>query len=190
MKRSYKHWSREEVIRVIRRLKAQRKPLNSGHIARTFPALAYASRKYLGGWEQAITAAGLDYSKIRRKNFWNRKKIVERIQELHRAGKPLHVSAAEKRYGGLVGAATMYYGSWRKAIKRAGYDYGQIKRQKEWSKKEIVREIRRMHREGLDLATTIPVREHYRTLHAAAVRYFGSWAEAMRAARLERLLNR
>jgi len=190
MKRSYKHWSREEVVRAVLRLSAQGRPLNSGHIARTYPALAYASRKYLGGWEQAIAAAGLDYSKIRRKNFWNRKKIVEAIQGLAAAGKPLNVSAAEKSYGGLVGAATMYFGSWRKAVGRAGLDYGTIKRQKEWSKKEIVREIRRMQREGLNLGTTIAVRKRYRTLHAASVRYFGSWAAAMRAARLERLLRR
>ncbi len=190
MKRSYKHWSRDEVVLVIRRLHKQGKPLNSGHVARTYPALAYASRKYLGGWEEAIRAAGLDYSRISRKSFWSRKKIAERLRELHAAGKPLYVSAAEKLHGGLVGAATAHFGSWREAIKAAGLDYGKIKRQKEWSKKEIVREIRRLHREGMELSTTMPVRKHYRNLHAAAVRYFGGWAEAMRAARLERLLRR
>ena len=190
MKRSYKHWSRDEVVREIRGLNKRGTQLNSGYIARQYPALAYAARKYLGSWESAIQAAGLDYSRIRRKNFWSRKRIVEKIKELRAAKEPLYVSIAEKRYRGLVGAATMYFGSWRKAIKAAGMDYAEIKRQKEWSKKEIVREIRRMHREGLSLATTIPVREKYRTLHAAAVRYFGSWAEAMKGARLERLLRK
>lgn len=190
MKRSYKHWSRDEVVREVRRLKKEGGPLNSGAVAQTYPALAYASRKYLGGWEQAIEAAGLDYSKIRRKNFWNKKRIVEKIHELHKEEKPLYVSAAERMYGGLVGAATMYFGSWRKAMKSAGFDYADIKRQKEWSKKEIVREIKRMHREGLPLTTTIPVRKKYRTLHAASVRYFGSWAAAMKSAGLEEVLRR
>ncbi|OYD14481.1 hypothetical protein CH330_08600 [candidate division WOR-3 bacterium JGI_Cruoil_03_51_56] len=190
MKRSYRHWSRDEVIREIRRLNEQKMQLNSGFIARTYPALAYAARKYLGGWEAAIQAAGLDYSEIRRKRFWNRKKITERIRELHQSGKPLHVSVAERLYGGLVGAATMYFGSWRKAVKAAGLDYSKVKRQKDWSKKVIVREIRRLHAQRMRLDTTIPVRQHYRNLHAAAVRYFGSWAEALREARLERLLRK
>ncbi len=190
MKRSYKHWSRDEVVREIRRLDKQGSQLNSGYIARSYPALAYAARKYLGSWEDAIRAAGLDYSRIRRKYFWSRKKVVERIRELHKAGKPLHVSAAEKLYCGLVGAATMYFGSWRNAIRASGLDYTGIKRQKEWSKREIVREIRRVHREGMKLNTTIQVRHQYRNLHASAVRYFGSWAAALRAARLERLLRR
>ncbi len=189
MKRSYKRWSREEVLRMIGELNAKGRPLNSGYIARNHPALAYAGRKYCGSWEDAIKGAGLDYEAIRRKSFWSRKRIVERIRELESSGEPLHVSAAEVKYGGLVGAAAVYFGSWRRAIKAAGFDYLKIKRQKEWSKPEVVREIKRMRREGVELCTTIPVRERYRTLHAAAVRYFGSWAAAMKAAKLERLLR-
>ncbi len=189
MKRSYKRWSKEEVLRVIGELSRGGKQLNSGHIARNYPALAYAGRKYCGSWEDAIKAAGLDYESIRRKCFWSRKKIVARIRELKAAGEPLNVSAAERTHGGLVGAAAVYFGSWRQAINAAGLDYGKIKRQKDWSKREIVSEIRRMRAQAVDLSTTIPVREQYRTLHAAAVRYFGSWAAAMKAAKLERLLK-
>jgi len=189
MKRSYKRWSKEEVVRSIRELSAKGSLLNSGHIARSHPALAYAGRKYLGSWENAISAAGLDYSEIRRKSFWNRKRVIERILELSKAKQPLNVSAAETRYGGLVGAATVYFGSWRLAIKAAGFDYTKIKRQKEWSKQAIVKEIKRMKREGVNLATTIPIRARYRILHAAAVRYFGSWAAAMKAAGLGKILK-
>jgi hypothetical protein len=189
LKRPYKRWNADEVLRVLKGLKAKGEQLNSGHIARTRPALSYAARRYLGGWEDAIKAAGLDYDKIRRKNFWSKEKIVEQILALKRAGKPLNVSAAEISHGGLVGATTVYYGSWRAAIKAAGLDYTKIKKQKEWSKEEIVSEIKRMNREGLPLGTTIPVRAKYRILHAAAIRYFGSWAAAMKAAKLEKLLR-
>ena len=189
MKRSYKRWSKQEVLRVIGELSGRGEQLNSGHIARSYPALAYAGRRYCGSWEAAIKAAGLDYEAIRRKRFWSRKKIVARIRELKAAGEPLYVSAAEVKHGGLVGAAAAYYGSWRQAINSAGLDYLKIKRQKEWSKREVVVEIKRMRAQAVDLSTTIPVRIKYRTLHAAAVRYFGSWAAAMKAAKLERLLK-
>jgi hypothetical protein len=189
MKRSYKRWSKEEVMRVIGELSRGGKQLNSGHIARNYPALAYAGRKFYGSWESAIKAAGLNYESIRRKCFWSKPKIVAQIRQLKAAGVQLNVSAAEKSHGGLVGAASVYYGSWRAAIKAAGLDYTKIKRQKEWSKAEIASEIKRMKATGLELGTTIPVRKRYRTLHAAAVRYYGSWAEAMKAAKLERLLK-
>ena len=93
-------------------------------------------------------------------------------------------------YAALVGAASVYFGSWRKAVEAAGYDYARIKRQKEWSKPEIVREIKRMNKEGINLSTTIPVRAKYRNLHAAAIRYFGAWAAAMKAAGLGKLYRR
>ncbi|HTW90309.1 MAG TPA: hypothetical protein VMH22_01185 [bacterium] len=189
MKRSYKRWSEAEVLRMIGELSRGGKPLNSGYIARNHPALAYAGRKFYGTWENTIKAAGLDYETIRRKSFWSKDEIVSQIRTLKAAGEALNVSAAERTHGGLVGAAAVYFGSWRQAIKAAGLDYAKIKRQKEWSKAEIVSEIKRMRSQGVNLGTTIPIRKRYRTLHAAAVRYFGSWAAAMKAAKLERLLK-
>ncbi len=190
MKRSYRHWSRDEVVREIRRLATEQSLLHSGYIAREFPSLLYAARKYLGGWEQAISAAGLDYGQIRRKRRWNKKTVIARIQELKAAGAPLHVSAIERAGGGLVAAAVSYFGSWRKACEAAGLDYSQVRRQHQWSKREIVKEIRNCHKQGLELDTTMEVRQKYRTLHAAAVRYFGGWAQALRAARLGHLVHR
>jgi hypothetical protein len=190
MKRAYKRWSKDEVIRIIKDLHSRGVPLNSGSVARRMPALAYAGRKYLGSWEAAVTAAGFDYGNIRRKSFWSRTRVVERIRELQAAGKPLHVSAAEREYGGLVGAASVYFGSWRQAIKAAGFDYAKIKRQKEWSKPYIITEMRRMNAQGLPMKTTIAVRREYRILHAAAIRYFGSWAAALKAARIEKVVKK
>ncbi len=190
MKRPYKRWSKDEVIRIIKEMHSKGVPLNSGSIAKRMPALAYAGRKYLGSWEAAVTAAGFDYGSVRRKSFWNRTRVVERIRELKEAGKPLHVSAAEREYGGLVGAASVYFGSWRQAIRAAGLDYAKIKRQKDWSKPLIIAEMRRMNNQGLPMHTTIAVRREYRILHAAAVRYFGSWAAALRAARLEKVVKK
>jgi hypothetical protein len=189
MKRPYKRWSKEEVVKVIRELSGRGEPLNPGHVARARPALAYAGRKYLGSWENAIRAAGLDFDKIRRKNFWSRQVVVERIRELHVAGEPLHVSYCELHHGGLVGAASGYFGSWRRAIEAAGLEYRRIKRQHEWSKSIVVAEVRLMHRSGVKIETTGPVRAQYRILHAAAIRYFRSWAAAVKAAGLGKYLR-
>ena len=188
MTRPYKRWSRDEVISTIRELQTSGIPLNSGYVARTYPALTYAGRKYVGSWERAVAAAGFDYEQFRRKNIWSRKRVIARIRELYKAGEELHVSRAEREHGGLVGAAAAHFRSWGRAIKAAGLDYAKIKRQREWSKPVIITEIRRMHRRGMSLRRTTEVRQQYRTLHAACVRYFGSWAAAVRAAGLGRCL--
>ncbi len=188
-RRTHKYWTGEKVLQVIEKLQARGERLNFADAARAHPDLAYAGVKYFGSWAATIKAAGLDYTKVRLTSFWNRELVVKRIRELKKAGQPLNIRAIEQNHRGLAGAALVYHGSWRKAVTAAGLDYKKIKLQKEWSKAEVASEIRRMHREGLPLGTTIPVRAKYRILHAAAIRYFGSWAAAMKAAQLERLLR-
>jgi len=190
MSRPYKKWSKEEVVRTIKEMRRRGEPLNAGFVARHHPTVTYAARKYAGGWAAAVSAAGLDYEQFRRKCVWSRGKVIAQIKELHAAGEPLHVSRVERDYGGLVGAAAEHIGSWARAIEAAGLDYSTIRRQREWSRATILAEIRRTHKEGMPLATTAEVRRRYRTLHAASVRYFGSWAAAVKRARLGRLLDR
>ncbi len=190
MPRSYKKWSKEEVIRTIREMYRRKEPLNTGSVVRQHPTLAYAARRYVGGWAAAVNAAGLNYERFRQKRVWNRSKVIAQIKELHAAGEPLHVSHVERSHGGLVGAATAHFGSWARAIEAAGLDYSRIRRQRAWSKASVLDEVRRMHQQGMALATTAEVRRRYRTLHAASVRYFGSWAAAVKRAGLGGLLGR
>ncbi len=190
MSRPYRKWSKEEVVRTIKAMHRRGEPLNAGFVARHYPSLIYAGRKYAGGWDAAVSAAGLDYEQYRRKYVWNRDKVIARIKELYAAGEPLNVSRVERNHGGLAGAATEHIGSWARAIKAAGLDYSKIRCQRQWSRAAILDEIRRMHKEGMSLQTTAEVRRRYRTLHAASVRYFGSWAAAVQRAGLGRSSER
>jgi hypothetical protein len=187
MTHTSKEWNKKEVVRIIKALAAKGEKLNSDSVARSHSGLAYAGRRYWGSWDRALKAAGLDCDKIRRKTHWSRARIVGQIRDIKKAGGPLSYTAAEADYHELVPAATTLFGSWRKAIEAAGLDYTKIKRHKQWSKSEVAREIKRMNKAGLDLSTTIPVRAKCRSLHASALRYFGSWAAAMKAAGLGKL---
>jgi hypothetical protein len=55
---------------------------------------------------------------------WDCERIVGRIREIHRQGGELAHSKAPAR---LVGAALVYFGSWRRAIESAGLDYKSIR---------------------------------------------------------------
>jgi hypothetical protein len=173
---SYGRWSKDDVIRTIRVLKANGEQLNIGHVARHYPALSRAGQHYFGDWGGAIRAAGLDYDKIRRDLSWTRPAIVERILAMKKAGEALNYSDAQ----------SCQFGSWAGAIKAAGLDYSKVKRIKSWSKHIIVSEIKRVRREGMDLSTAVTVRTKYRILHAAAIRHYGSWPAALKAAGLGR----
>lgn len=182
MTRPYKHWSKEEVVRAIHELNERGIALNSGYVARRYPALAYAGRKYWGSWQQAVEAAGLDYAQFRRRQSWSREKVVESIRELQARGEALNVSAVERSHAGLVAAACALFGAWGGAIEAAGIDYARVRRQRRWSRSLIIKEISRLRDAGFRLTTTAAVRQESRALHAAAVGYFGSWAAALRAA--------
>ncbi len=179
--RRYKKWSKEEVIKTIKDFYRRGIPLNFGYIAKKAYTLAYAARKYIGTWQEAVEAAGIPYEKVRKKNIWKKENIRQEIKRLAQQKKPLNISYAEKHYGGLVGAAASHFGSWKNAIIAAGLDYSKIKKQREWSREEVIKEIKILHKKGVNLTTTRAVRKIFRPLHAAAIRYFRSWEKAVRA---------
>lgn len=62
--------------------------------------------------------------KVRIYERWDCDRIVSRIREIHRQGGKLAHSQAPSR---LVGAALVYFGSWRRAIETAGLDYESVR---------------------------------------------------------------
>lgn len=171
-------------------LAAERVPLNWANVSRSDRGLTRAGSKHFGSWANAIKAAGLDYGRIRRKGFWSRVLIVERIRALKEAGKPLNFGYVSLHHATLMVAAYQYIGSWRKAIEAAGLDYAAIRKTKRWSQRSVVSEIRRMKREGVDVSITTEVVTKCPGLRDAAIRHFGTWRAAMRAAGLEKLYRR
>jgi hypothetical protein len=190
VKRSSRSWDRDEVLRGIRALAARGVALNTRNVARKHSGLGYAGKRYFGNWENAITAAGLDYGEIRRKGFWSRAKIVAQIQALSKTGKPLNVVAARKTHGALANAANAYFGSWRKAVEAAGLDYADIRRGREWSKELIVKEIKRLRREGVEVGLAAEIRVKHSAVYKAVAYHLGGWRDALEAAGLERLWRR
>lgn len=61
--------------------------LSSGRVRRSHPGLFYAARSRLGSWQKALESVGLDYESIRRGQDWSPQTIIDRLRELHKAGK-------------------------------------------------------------------------------------------------------
>lgn len=112
---------------------------------------------------------------------WDNDQIVSEIEKLHKKGVALNSANISMNYGYLYGAACSYFGSWKNALEVAGFDYSKIKKVKNWSKKVIIEEIRRLHLANEDLSP-VNIKRKYPKLFESAGRYLGSWREAVLSA--------
>lgn len=126
-----------------------------------------------------------------RKRKWSQEAVIAAIKERHEKGLRLNLRAVYKDDSGLTYAGAKYCGSWDAALAMAGFDPGEIKNPREdilpfgsWSHTMVIEEIRREANDGLSLLCRAARRRNSR-LVAAAVRFFGSWEQAVEAAGME-----
>ncbi|MFQ6098605.1 MAG: hypothetical protein ACE5O2_12835, partial [Armatimonadota bacterium] len=147
-------WTKERIIQEILALHKAGEPLSTRNMARLgYSGMVTTSYKpeLFGGWRKAIRAAGLDPTKVcRRQRKWTRERIIERIQELHEAGQDLSHSAAKQnhQYLVVVAADEEAFGSWRAAVEAAGIKYERVSKHERWSKDKIIQRIRAIHKRG------------------------------------------
>lgn len=157
-------WSRQRIIDTIRTRLSRGDSMAQ---LRGDEALTSSAYLYFGGWGAALGAAGIDYQPPRR---WSRQKLLDEIRSRHKRALPLVTSCREIWY--LVEAACRQFGSWGAALAAAGVPPNQ----QHWTKEGIIQAIRERYGEHVES----PVRS--RKLEAAALRHFGSWANALFAA--------
>lgn len=180
-------WTRDEIAMEILSLYAEGAPLHYGSMAREHPVLLRAAHRHFGSWRSAVEFAGLSYDEVKRYRTWTRARILARIQELHRQGVDLSWRNVSTRVDPRLAAAATKpnrFGSWRRAIEEAGLDYDQVRRYREWTPERIVAEVRRLVAEGW-LLNSKEAQTHQIDLFAAALRQFGTWDDALRAAGLD-----
>ncbi len=128
--RKLKRWSKEEVSKQIRGLKKKGVDLSFRAMFRQGHGTVVSMGVfYYGSWRKAIEETGFDYDKIRKREVWNKNRVMETIRQLHRQG--IEVSYQRLRdhgYGRLVSMGCYYFKNWGDAIGKSGLDYSQIKR--------------------------------------------------------------
>lgn len=183
-------WGKDKIAAVIQRRYKLKQPLNSNHIQTKEPRLYASAVKYFGGWSQAIKAAGLDYSLLRKRpptRAWTKEALVTAVIE--RAAKGLSIGGGDVCVAdrGLYNAANRLLGrhSWAKARVLAGFDPIDPRPWKVWDTAKVRAEVRRLHEHGVPLNTSAIVANGHTKLLAAGIKVFGSWARAIRAAGLD-----
>ena len=121
--------------------------------------------------------------------IWKKTDIVEKIEQLHRDGQDLSYNAMCRTDQSLVSAATYHFGSYRKAVQKAGVDYADVTRRPRWTKARVIDLIKQARRDNQDLHWSAVTRRRDELGKAAFAclqeRLFGTWDRALQAAGLD-----
>src|SRR4028119_1559821 len=123
--RKYQRWGPDRIVKRIRELHAAGHDLSWRVVSSEVdPPLAFAaiSPKGFGSWHAAVTAAGLNHDEVARYKYWNKERVLNEIQDMHRGGKPLSFSAVQRDNLPLLCAARRRFVSWDTALGRGGID--------------------------------------------------------------------
>jgi hypothetical protein len=179
-------WDKASIQQAIRDLHARGKDLSYNRLAKRTQSLVSAAAYHFGSYRAAVQKAGIDYAEVTRRPRWTRPRIIQLIKQAKRANQDLHWSAVTRRRDELGKAAfaslqPRLFGSWDRALHGAGLDADEVSRYRKWDRNTLVAELKQRYADEEALNSGAMQREDP-GCHAAAVRHFGSYDAALRAA--------
>lgn len=187
-------WHKARILKSLRQLHRAGRALSYSQLARKHQALLSAAAYHFGSYRKAMEKAGIDYAQVLQRPRWNKQRIIALIKQARRDGEDLHWGAVSRRRDELGRAAfaslqPRLFGKWDRALHAAGLDADDIACYRTWDRNLIIFEMRARAQESEPLNSGALQKEDP-GLHAAAVRYFGSYDAALRAAKLDPAVHR
>jgi hypothetical protein len=184
-------WNKREILAEIRRQHKKGVGLSYNQLSAKMQSLVSAAAYHFGSYRRAVQQAGIEYSTVLRRPRWTKARIIALIKSAHRRGEQLNWSSVTHRRDELGKAAfaslqPRLFGKWQRALHAAGLDGQEIARYRRWDKTSITHELKSRARNGQPVNSGA-LQAHDPGLHAAAVRYFGAFDAALRAAGLDPL---
>ncbi|MGC4030934.1 MAG: hypothetical protein QM754_04190 [Tepidisphaeraceae bacterium] len=181
-------WTKERILAELKSLHRKKRDLSYNSLAKTNQALVSAAAYHFKSYRTAIEKAGIDYADVVRRPRWTKPRVIALIKQAKRKGQDLNWASVTKRRDDLGRAAFAaiqgrLFGSWDRALHAAGLDSDDVSRYRRWDKSSITFELRARHSEGEGLNSGAVQRDDA-GLHAAALRYFGSYDAALKAAKI------
>ena len=176
--RNYKTWSKERVLREIRRRNDKGLDLAGARFKKTQFNLIEAARRHFGSYRAALAAAGISESEIGMYPRWRKDRVLRELREI--GEKQGHKKVDSE----LLSAAQRYFGNLHNAVQAAGFDETTFFGKTLWSKKKVLEKIRALARSG-EPANSGNISHKYSGLYSAGVDHFGSWDDLLKAAGLD-----
>ncbi len=123
--RKYKRWSKDKVLAEIKRLKSEKKSLNSKNIQIEQRPLYLAALRRFQSWGNALEAAGFNYKKIRQRRRMTESDISKELLALAKKGTDLSYANMRTNHLYLLANAMRKIGngSWVASLKACGIEY-------------------------------------------------------------------
>ena len=152
------------------------------NLQHNYPQLCNQGVWIFGDWDKALRAAGFDPDKMRMSQFWDRQKIIKKLQNLRDRKLPLYARYMLKNHTALFSSSRREFGSWNNALRAAGVTK-QVPKNLYKSRLGTLRSLR-------DLVDARPRAAIPPALKSQAVYYFGSLRNALAALKTDdRLLS-
>jgi molybdenum-dependent DNA-binding transcriptional regulator ModE len=178
LERVGRRWTRQRVIRELRDLWDRGEALNTAALRKRRLNLLEAAVRRFGSLARAVERAGIAYDQVRRNKVPSRENV---LRELRALGGYRHESNLRESDSGLVAAARIRFGSWKAAMRTAGFGPPPPRPPRKWTREAILLALRDRAGRGLPLGYSLAQRDAS-GLVDAAVREFGGWPAARRAA--------
>ena len=182
-------WDKPRIKAELKRLYRSGTNLSYNALAKRKQSLVSAAAYHFGSFRRAIESAGIDYAAVTRRPRWTKQNIIQLIKQARRRGDDLHWSAVTRRRDELGKAAfaslqPRLFGRWDRALSAAGLDADDVSRYRRWDRNTVAFELRSRAMDDEPLNSGA-IQQDDSGLHAAAVRHFGSYDAALRAARVD-----
>lgn len=142
---------------------------------------AAAVRKF-GAWKNAVSACDIEYNDITKKKTWDNLSVTDEVKEFYKTNRKLNASFVRTENFSLYHAGSKLFGSWGEAVNQSGFNYKDFRkkdlRRNPWTRELIIKEIKKLHENDIDLNTS-NVRVNFSPLENAARRLFVSWENAV-----------
>jgi len=181
-------WTKQRILTELKALHKKGRDLSYNNLAKKNQALVSAAAYHFGSYRTAIERAGIDYADVVRRPRWTKPRVIALIKAARRKHEELNWASVTQRPDDLGKAAfaaiqPRLFGSWDRALHAAGLDADDVSRYRRWNKSTIAYELRSRAADGLGVNSGA-VQKDDAGLHAAALRHFSTFDEALRAARI------
>jgi len=180
-------WEKTRILQELRKLHREGVDLSYSQLTRSHQALLSAAAYHFGSYRGAIEKAGIDYAEVKQRPRWTKPRIIRMLKEARRKGIELHWSSVTRRGDELARAAfaaiqPRLFGKWDRALHAAGLDADDVAMYRAWDKNSVIFQLKARAQNGEPLNSG-GLQKDDPGLHAAAIRYFGTYPAALRAAK-------
>jgi len=194
----YKQMKREQEKQVLLEQLKEYKNSSLKELRENNKQLYVSLCSYFGSFQKATKLADIDYSSMLQesKPQITREEMIAVLRRDYEKGTPINDSSFRKNHKFEYNRVVTLFGSFKEFVFAAGIDYYAVSKKKGngyWTKNRIIKEIKKLHQNGINLSKK-NMTENYSDLVHAGCSHFGNWEKSLIASDVDynqyRMVNR